>query len=166
MTSSAKHFFDDMREDMDRKRGAYAKRRFVAKRAEAEWHANGLETILPLESFIEWFEMNELTTAGIIKHLRAIGEDDAANRMGALHGACKNYERCSKKKRQQDSLMKFDPSTGDPHPYPSHAQQWREWHGDKAWLFNPWTGERRDASVVGSDTFGLLIIPPWPELKP
>ena len=49
--------------------------------------------------------MNELTTAGIIKHLRAIGEDDAANRMGALHGACKNYERCSKKKRQQDSLM-------------------------------------------------------------
>lgn len=63
--------------------------------------------------------------------------------------------------KQQHSLMKFDPATGEPKPYPSHADQWRDWHGKAtAWLFNPWTGTRRDAGDVGSDTFGQLIQPP------
>ena len=63
--------------------------------------------------------------------------------------------------KQQHSLMKFDPATGEPKPYPSHADQWRDWHGKAtAWLFNPWTGTRRDAGDVGSDTFGQLILPP------
>ena len=63
--------------------------------------------------------------------------------------------------KQQHSLMKFDPATGEPKPYPSHAAQWREWHGKAtACLFNPWTGTRRDAGDVGSDTFGQLILPP------
>mgnify|MGYP001019783968 CR=1 FL=1 len=63
--------------------------------------------------------------------------------------------------KQQHSLMTFDPATGEPKPYPSHADQWREWHGKAtAWLFNPWTGTRRDAGDVGSDTFGQLILPP------
>jgi len=61
---------------------------------------------------------------------------------------------------QQDSLMLHDPATNSPHPYPSHAKQWRFWHGPTAWLFNPWTGLRRDARDVGSDTFGMLIAPP------
>lgn len=61
--------------------------------------------------------------------------------------------------KQQYSLMKFDPANGTPNPYPSHAQQWRDWHGGVAWLLNPWTGERRDARDVGSDVFGLLIVP-------
>ena len=62
---------------------------------------------------------------------------------------------------QQHTLMKFDPATGEPKPYPSHSDQWREWHGKAtAWLFNPWTGTRRDAGDVGSDTFGQLILPP------
>ena len=61
---------------------------------------------------------------------------------------------------QQHTLMKFDPATGEPKPYPSHAEQWREWHGKAAaWLFNPWTGTRRGAGDVGSDTFGHLIQP-------
>lgn len=61
---------------------------------------------------------------------------------------------------EQNALMRFDPATGDVKPYPSHAEQWREWHGRKtAWLFNPWTGERRNAGDVGSDTIGLLISP-------
>lgn len=56
--------------------------------------------------------------------------------------------------------MKFDPATGEPKPYPSHAGQWRKWRGDKiAWLFDPWTGMRRDARDVGSDVAGLLIVP-------
>lgn len=61
---------------------------------------------------------------------------------------------------QQHTLMKFDPATREPNPYPSHADQWRKWHGKKAWLFNPWTGMRRDAVDVGSDVFGHLILPP------
>ena len=62
---------------------------------------------------------------------------------------------------QQQALMKYDPATGEQRPYPSHAAQWREWHGQMtAWLFNPWSGERRAAGDVGSDVHGLLIVPP------
>lgn len=57
----------------------------------------------------------------------------------------------------QDALMIFDPATGTSHPYPSHAKQWRRHCGSVAWLFNPWTGDRRDARDVGSDPFGYLI---------
>ncbi len=58
----------------------------------------------------------------------------------------------------QDKLMKYDPATGEERPYPSHAHQWRIWHGDqKAWLFNPWTGHRRLAGDVGSDVQGWAI---------
>lgn len=61
----------------------------------------------------------------------------------------------------QSEVMKFDPATGEPMPYPSHAEQWRKWHGHScAWLFNPWTGGRRDARDVGGDTNGRLIAPP------
>lgn len=64
-------------------------------------------------------------------------------------------------KRQQDELMVYDPATGDRRPYPSHAEQWRAFHGSStAWLFNPWTGARRDARDVGSDVYGFLILPP------
>ena len=62
---------------------------------------------------------------------------------------------------QQQALMKFDPATGETKPYPSHAEQWREWHGyGTAWLFNPWTGGRRNAGDVGTDVLGRLIQPP------
>ena len=61
----------------------------------------------------------------------------------------------------QSEVMKFDPATGGPRPYPSHAEQWRTWHGHScAWLFDPWTGGRRDARDVGSDINGRLIAPP------
>ena len=61
---------------------------------------------------------------------------------------------------QQQPLMRFDPATGCPTPYPSHAQQWRDFNGAMAWLFNPWTGTRRHAADVGSDVYGTLIRPP------
>lgn len=60
----------------------------------------------------------------------------------------------------QQTLMRFDPATGWSNPYPSHAAQWRDFNGSTAWLFNPWTGQRRCAEDVGSDTFGYLITPP------
>ena len=60
----------------------------------------------------------------------------------------------------QGVLMKFDPATGAVCPYPSHATQWRSWHGKAtAWLYNPWTGQRRIAEDVGSDITGYLIVP-------
>ena len=62
--------------------------------------------------------------------------------------------------KQQQTLMQFDPATGVERPYPSHAEQWRKYHGHMAWLFNPWTGTRRLAGDVGSDAFGLLVVPP------
>jgi len=58
------------------------------------------------------------------------------------------------------SLLKFDPATGTETPYPSHPEQYRKFHGQVAWVFNPFTGERRDARDIGSDTFGLLIDAP------
>ncbi len=59
--------------------------------------------------------------------------------------------------KSQNDLMNFDPASGQPHPYPSHAEQWRKYHGDVAWLFNPWTGGKRDPRDIGSDVLGRLI---------
>ena len=57
----------------------------------------------------------------------------------------------------QETLMKYDPQSGDTLPYPSHAKQYREYHGCAAWLINPWTGEPRHALDVGSDVRGVSI---------
>lgn len=62
--------------------------------------------------------------------------------------------------RQQHTVMAHDPGDGAPCPFPSHADQYRDWHKVRAWLFSPWTGEPRRAEDVGTDTFGHLIIPP------
>jgi len=68
--------------------------------------------------------------------------------------------------RDQQRLMDFDPATRERKPYPSHAAQWRDYHGHKAaWLYNPWTGEQRRAEDVGSDVTGLLILPPGASLS-
>lgn len=61
---------------------------------------------------------------------------------------------------KQNTLMKYDPATGEEKPYPSQAGQWRDWHGKTtAWLYNPWEGNRRSAEAVGTDTAGYLILP-------
>lgn len=57
-------------------------------------------------------------------------------------------------------LMKFDPAYGTEKPYPSHPNQYRDYHGKVAWLFNPYTGQSRHPMDIGSDTFGILIISP------
>ena len=56
-----------------------------------------------------------------------------------------------------NSLLKFDPATGDEKPYPSNGEQWRIYNGSTAWFFNPYTGIRRDARDIGSDCFGYGI---------
>ena len=58
----------------------------------------------------------------------------------------------------QNELMKFDPVTGEEKPYPSHADQYRIYHGMVAFLFNPWFGGRRHACDVGSDCYGYAIL--------
>lgn len=59
----------------------------------------------------------------------------------------------------QDKLMNYCPATGEPNAYPSHAAQYRKFHGNMAWLWNPWTGKKRHPLDIGSDVFGLLIAP-------
>lgn len=58
----------------------------------------------------------------------------------------------------QQEVMKTCPATNKPRPYPSHAAQWRDYHGKCAWVYNPWTGTQRDARDIGTDTFGQLIV--------
>ncbi len=58
----------------------------------------------------------------------------------------------------QETLMKHDPQDGKLNPYPSHAKQYRNYHGRVAWLFNPWTDSRRHAADVGTDPFGVAIV--------
>ncbi len=57
----------------------------------------------------------------------------------------------------QDDRMLIDPAFGTDKPYPSHAAQYREYHGRCAWLYNPWTGKDRHPSDIGSDPTGLAI---------
>ena len=59
----------------------------------------------------------------------------------------------------QEQLMKYSPDTGEERPCPSNAKQWREYHGRVAWLYNPWTGEKRDLRDIGKDVLGELIVP-------
>lgn len=63
-----------------------------------------------------------------------------------------------------NKLMRFDPVTGEKcNVYPSHQKQYKEWHGLVAWLYNPWTGDRRDARDIGSDVQGALLDDTSPE---
>ena len=62
--------------------------------------------------------------------------------------------------KQQSTEMNFSPDYGKADVYPKKAQEWREFHGDVAWIYNPWTGDKRDPRDIGSDVLGLLIIPP------
>lgn len=64
----------------------------------------------------------------------------------------------TRKTKEKNMLMKFDPATGEEKPYPSEANQYRAYHGKVAWLFNPYSGARRDARDVGSDCFGHAIV--------
>jgi len=57
----------------------------------------------------------------------------------------------------QPEQMLFDPANGGREPYPSHAEQYRAHHDRIAWLYSPWSGDRRTAKDVGSDVFGILL---------
>jgi len=56
------------------------------------------------------------------------------------------------------NLMKFDPASGIERPYPSEAKQYRDYHGQVAWLYNPYSGYKRDVRDIGTDTFGVAIV--------
>lgn len=58
---------------------------------------------------------------------------------------------------EEENPMSFDPATGSQDCIPDTPTAYRKHHGKVAWLFNPWTGQRRDARDVGSDTFGQGI---------
>lgn len=65
----------------------------------------------------------------------------------------------------QQTPMRYCPALGWEMPTPQDAAEWRDCNGERAWLFNPWTGNRRSAEDVGSDTFGHLIAPPGEVLR-
>ena len=61
--------------------------------------------------------------------------------------------------KPEDQIMGFDPTTGAKNPFPSHAAQYRAYHGGAAWLFNPWSGDKRHVLDIGSDPFFLACFP-------
>jgi hypothetical protein len=62
----------------------------------------------------------------------------------------------------QSLPMLYDPRTGLWGAEPATADKWRAYHGQEAWIYNPWTGTRRDNRDVGTDVLGLLIVPSRP----
>jgi hypothetical protein len=63
---------------------------------------------------------------------------------------------------QATEPMRYDPVTGAVAPQPEMAEAYRVHHGPVAWLYNPWTREKRDARDIGTDVLGLLIVPVKP----
>ena len=59
----------------------------------------------------------------------------------------------------KDQEMLFNPSTGEPSPYTKYADEFRTYHCS-AWLYNPWTGKKRDPRDIASDVFGRGISMP------
>lgn len=91
-------------------------------------------------------------------------EETIMNQQNIINGLREDVEKLKRTAEilrnrfsHQNSMMKFDPTTGTEFPYPSNAQQYRDWHGKVAWLYNPWTGKPRDVGDIGSDVTGLLI---------
>ncbi len=66
----------------------------------------------------------------------------------------------SKELQGQEKIMLFDPFTGwsDMLPTPCHAAQSREFHGLMAWMYNPWTGEKRNPGDIATDIMGSGIL--------
>ena len=62
-----------------------------------------------------------------------------------------------KSKVKPSPVMLFDPVEGTYTPYPSCAVQYRKYHGKVAWMYNPYTGHKRDPRDVGVDVFGEMI---------
>jgi len=60
--------------------------------------------------------------------------------------------------------MKFDPETGIKIPNTT-PELYRENHTGVAWLFNPWSGDKRDSRDIGSDVFGHLMVAPGESIK-
>ena len=58
----------------------------------------------------------------------------------------------------QEALMLFDPADGKERPYPSNASQYRKFHKQLAWIYNPWTGLLRSSQEIAADLYGLLLI--------
>jgi hypothetical protein len=57
----------------------------------------------------------------------------------------------------------FDPVAGHNNPQPDRANDYRNYHGCVAWLFNPYTGDGRDPRDIGSDIQGHLCVPDIPK---
>ena len=59
---------------------------------------------------------------------------------------------------EQEKVMEYDPATGEKGCEPNLPDKYRKFHGKLAWLYNPWTGDKRDPRDIGSDVQGFLIV--------
>lgn len=57
----------------------------------------------------------------------------------------------------QTKPMKYNPINGTEELSHTDALEFRKYHGRIAWLFNPWTGVKRDPRDIGTDVLGYLI---------
>lgn len=59
--------------------------------------------------------------------------------------------------KNQEALMRFDPLTRAPKPYPSHARQYRTHNSADYWNYNPWTGVKRTVEEMDNDPLGFQL---------
>jgi hypothetical protein len=57
--------------------------------------------------------------------------------------------------------MRYDPVTGNYAVRLATPEEYREHYGSVAWLYDPWTGNKRDLRDVGTDPLGKLIVQPF-----
>lgn len=58
----------------------------------------------------------------------------------------------------QDTMLKYDPVTGDPLQYEMKAEEYRMRHPNALWVYNPWAGNKRHAGDADSDNYGVAIV--------
>ena len=74
-----------------------------------------------------------------------------------IHSSIVELQESLRELNTPSPLMLFDPIEGTHTSYPSEPNQYRKYHGKIAWMYNPYTGHKRDARDIGNDVFGYLI---------
>jgi hypothetical protein len=99
---------------------------------------------------LEYFEMD-------CESIKSYLDNLAMEESKEIHSSIVELQESLRELNISSSLMLFDPIEGTHTPYPSEPNQYRKYHGKVAWMYNPYTGRKRDARDIGSDVFGYLI---------
>jgi len=115
------------------------------------------KAVLNDQDYARGWHLNISTTA-----YRCGTDSDTANKIAVLF--MKEVFEVDTSCLCKESYMKFDPETGIKIPNTT-PELYRETHTGVAWLFNPWSGDKRDSRDIGSDVFGLLMVAPGESIK-